>query len=547
MKIALAQTNPVIADIKGNLAKLVSFIGRARSAGAEIVVFPEMATIGHPPMDLLGNRRLIDENLAALEDLASACAGIAAICGYVDYDKENGPMLFNSAALLAGGRVLASRHKACIPPGDAYSGSGYFSPGKNRKPVEYGGRSIGMLFGGDIWSGSDGSGIQRAAADYPLDPAKRLVDEGADLIVCIDASPYARGKNSKKWGMISALARGNAVPIVYVNQVGGFDSLIFDGNSFAVDARGAFLARAAGFEEDLVLVDDSLSGAGQLSGEEELEDIRMALVLGIRDYAAKSGFKGAILGLSGGLDSAVTAALAVEALGRDSVLGVTMPSPVSTKGSVDDSIRLAENLGIRIEAIRIDEIYNLYRKKLSDIFSGTREDETEENIQARIRGNLLMAMSNKFGGLVLTTGNKSELAVGYCTLYGDMSGGLAVLADLPKTLVYRLAEHINRNGELIPRASIEKAPSAELRENQTDQDSLPPYEILDGILERYIERAMTADEIVADGFSAELVRDILARVDRNEYKRRQAPPGLQVTERAFGIGRRFPMAQRFRH
>ena len=547
MKIALAQTNPVIADIKGNLAKLVSFIGRARSAGAEIVVFPEMATIGHPPMDLLGNRRLIDENLAALEDLASACAGIAAICGYVDYDKENGPMLFNSAALLAGGRVLASRHKACIPPGDAYSGSGYFSPGKNRKPVEYGGRSIGMLFGGDIWSGSDGSGIQRAAADYPLDPAKRLVDEGADLIVCIDASPYARGKNSKKWGMISALARGNAVPIVYVNQVGGFDSLIFDGNSFAVDARGAFLARAAGFEEDLVLVDDSLSGAGQLSGEEELEDIRMALVLGIRDYAAKSGFKGAILGLSGGLDSAVTAALAVEALGRDNVLGVTMPSPVSTKGSVDDSIRLAENLGIRIEAIRIDEIYNLYRKKLSDIFSGTREDETEENIQARIRGNLLMAMSNKFGGLVLTTGNKSELAVGYCTLYGDMSGGLAVLADLPKTLVYRLAEHINRNGELIPRASIEKAPSAELRENQTDQDSLPPYEILDGILERYIERAMTADEIVADGFSAELVRGILARVDRNEYKRRQAPPGLQVTERAFGIGRRFPMAQRFRH
>ncbi len=547
MKIALAQTNPVIADIKGNLAKLVSFIGRARSAGAEIVVFPEMATIGHPPMDLLGNRRLIDENLAALEDLASACAGIAAICGYVDYDKENGPMLFNSAALLAGGRVLASRHKACIPPGDAYSGSGYFSPGKNRKPVEYGGRSIGMLFGGDIWSGSDGSGIQRAAADYPLDPAKRLVDEGADLLVCIDASPYARGKNSKKWGMISALARGNAVPIVYVNQVGGFDSLIFDGNSFAVDARGAFLARAAGFEEDLVLVDDSLSGAGQLSCEEELEDIRMALVLGIRDYAAKCGFKRAILGLSGGLDSAVTAALAVEALGRDSVLGVTMPSPVSTKGSVDDSIRLAENLGIRIEAIRIDEIYNLYRKKLSDIFSGTREDETEENIQARIRGNLLMAMSNKFGGLVLTTGNKSELAVGYCTLYGDMSGGLAVLADLPKTLVYRLAEHINRNGELIPRASIEKAPSAELRENQTDQDSLPPYEILDGILERYIERAMTADEIVADGFSAELVRDILARVDRNEYKRRQAPPGLQVTERAFGIGRRFPMAQRFRH
>jgi len=547
MKIALAQTNPVIADIKGNLAKLVSFIGRARSAGAEIVVFPEMATIGHPPMDLLGNRRLIDENLAALEDLASACAGIAAICGYVDYDKENGPMLFNSAALLAGGRVLASRHKACIPPGDAYSGSGYFSPGKNRKPVEYGGRSIGMLFGGDIWSGSDGSGIQRAAADYPLDPAKRLVDEGADLIVCIDASPYAWGKNSKKWGMISALARGNAVPIVYVNQVGGFDSLIFDGNSFAVDARGAFLARAAGFEEDLVLVDDSLSGAGQLSGEEELEDIRMALVLGIRDYAAKSGFKGAILGLSGGLDSAVTAALAVEALGRDNVLGVTMPSPVSTKGSVDDSIRLAENLGIRIEAIRIDEIYNLYRKKLSDIFTGTREDETEENIQARIRGNLLMAMSNKFGGLVLTTGNKSELAVGYCTLYGDMSGGLAVLADLPKTLVYRLAGHINRNGELIPRASIEKPPSAELRENQTDQDSLPPYEILDGILERYIERAMTADEIVADGFSAELVRGILARVDRNEYKRRQAPPGLQVTERAFGIGRRFPMAQRFRH
>ncbi len=546
MKIALAQTNPVIADIEGNRARLLSFIERAKRAGADLAVFPEMATIGYPPMDLLENHRLIDDNLAALDSIAAACTGIAAVCGYVDYDRENRPMLFNSAAFMAEGRVLSRHHKTLLPTYDVFDELRYFSPARRWEPVEYRGRTIGITICEDIWNDLDYEDVPSIVRKYPVDPVKRLVDAGIDLLISINASPYVRGKNSVKWGMISAVARKNAVPVVYVNQTGGNDSLIFDGNSFMVDAHGVFSARAARFAEDLIVVDDALSGKGPLPREEELEDIRLALVMGLRDYVIKCGFKSAVLGLSGGIDSALTAALAVQALGKENVMGITMPSPYSSKGRVDDSIALARNLGIRIETLRIDGLYRAYREMLGGIFAGLPEDVAEENIQARIRGNLLMAVSNKFGSLLLTTGNKSELAMGYCTLYGDMSGGLAVISDLPKTLVYRLAGHINLNGEIIPRASMEKAPSAELRPNQKDQDSLPPYEILDGILERYIERAMSADEIIADGFPAEIVRDILTKVDRNEYKRRQAPPGLKVTTKAFGIGRRIPMAQRFR-
>ncbi len=546
MKIALAQTNPIIADIEGNRARLISFIERAKRMGAELVVFPEMAMIGYPPMDLLENHRLIDDNLSALETVAAACTGIAAVCGYADYDRENRPMLFNSAAFMAEGRVLSRHHKSLLPTYDVFDEMRYFSPAREQTPVHYGGRMIGITICEDIWNDLEYGDASPTVRKYSVDPVKALVGGGIDLLVSINASPYVRGKNAVKWGMISAVARKNAVPIVYVNQAGGNDSLIFDGNSFMVDANGVFAARAARFGEDLVVIDDTSPGTGPFPAEEELEDIRLALRLGLRDYVYKCGFKSVVVGLSGGIDSALTAALAVQALGSENVMGITMPSPFSSRGSVDDSIELAERLGIRVETIPIDGLYGAYKDVLSGMFAGRPEDLAEENIQARIRGNILMAVSNKFGSLLLTTGNKSELAVGYCTLYGDMSGGLAVLSDLPKTLVYRLAEHINRDGEVIPRASIEKPPSAELRENQKDEDSLPPYDMLDGILERYIERAMSADEIIADGFPPEIVRDILIKVDRNEHKRRQAPPGLKVTTKAFGTGRRIPMAQRFR-
>ncbi|HSV96158.1 MAG TPA: NAD+ synthase [Spirochaetota bacterium] len=547
MKIALAQTNPVIADIEGNRAKLVSCVERAKRLGAELVVFPEMATIGYPPMDLLENHILIDDNLASLEAVARACTGIAAVCGYVDFDRDNSPMLFNSAAFLADGRIISRHHKTLLPTYDVFDEMRYFSPARRQEPVFYRGRSIGITICEDIWNDLDYDDASPAMRRYHIDPVKSLVDRGIDLLISINASPYVRGKNSVKWAMISAIARKNSVPVVYVNQAGGNDSLIFDGNSFMVDAHGVFAVRAARFAEDLVVVDDASAGTGPFPMEDELEDIRLALVLGLRDYVSKCGFNSIIVGLSGGIDSALTAALAVQALGSENVMGITMPSPFSSQGSVDDSVELAAKLGFRVETIPISGLYGAYKDLLSVIFAGWPEDVTEENIQARIRGNILMAASNKFGSLLLTTGNKSELAMGYCTLYGDMSGGLAVLSDLPKTLVYRLAEHINRAGEVIPRASIEKAPSAELRENQKDEDSLPPYSLLDGILERYIELAMSADEIIADGFPAKLVRDILIKVDRNEYKRRQAPPGLKVTTKAFGIGRRIPMAQRFHH
>jgi NAD+ synthase (glutamine-hydrolysing) len=349
-----------------------------------------------------------------------------------------------------------------------------------------------------------------------------------------------------KWDMISSLAKKHQVPVLYVNQVGGNDSLIFDGNSFLVNARGEFTARAKAFEEDLLVVDTSGSQPTVPPAEDTLEDIRRALVLGIRDYLRKCGFRDAVLGLSGGIDSAITAALAVEALGPDHVLGITMPSNYSSSGSVDDSVQLAKNLGMQIRTIPINDLFEQYKRTLSGIFQGRKEDVTEENIQARIRGNLLMSVSNKFGSILLTTGNKSELATGYCTLYGDMSGGLAVISDLPKTLVYRLARHINRNREIIPRATIDKPPSAELRENQKDQDSLPPYDILDQVLECYVEKRMSSAEIITLGYPEALVADILKKVNTNEYKRIQAAPGLKVTSKAFGPGRRIPIAQKFK-
>lgn len=550
MKIAMAQINPTIADIDGNRRKILSFIERAASGGADMVVFPEMATIGYPPMDLLENRKLVDDNLESIREIARSATGIAAICGFVDRDPDGEGLLYNAAALMRDGAVASRHYKTLLPTYDVFDELRYFSPGTRHETTAYMERRIGVTICEDIWNDRDadargGRRLYDSPRSYPVDPIRNLAQAGANLIVNISASPFTRGKNVFKWELLRAVARRHGMPVVYVNQVGGNDSLVFDGNSMAFNARGGVIARARPFEEDLVFVDMDSPGEVEVR-EDEIEAIRMALVLGIRDYVRKCGFSKAVIGLSGGIDSALTAALAVQALGAENVTGITMPSVYSSRGSVDDSRSLARNLGIRFEVLPITPLFEAYRRDLAGLFEGKGEDVTEENIQSRIRGNLLMALSNKYGCLVLSTGNKSELAMGYCTLYGDMSGGLAVISDLPKTMVFELARHINRSGEIIPDASITKPPSAELRENQKDEDSLPPYEVLDRILDLYIEERRSAGEIEAEGFDGDLVRRVLHTVNSNEYKRRQAAPGIKVTAKAFGVGRRIPIAQRFR-
>lgn len=547
MKIALAQINPIIADIDGNRELILQYIDEARKSGADLVVFPELSTIGYPPMDLLENRKLVDDNLRSIESIARTCNDIAVIAGYVDYDSTGGPMLYNSAAFIRDGAVSSSHHKSLLPTYDVFDELRYFTPATSQEIVTLGGLRIGITICEDIWNDSDYDNkffIEQRR--YITDPLKNLLGKRIDLVINISSSPFCMGKNTMKWDMISSLAKKHEIPILYVNQVGGNDSLIFDGNSFVVNAQGEFTARARAFEEDLVVFDTTTDTPATPPSENKLEDIRRALVLGISDYLRKCGFRDVVLGLSGGIDSAITAVLAVEALGPNHVLGITMPSQYSSRGSIDDSELLAKNLGIQIRTIPIIDLFDQYKRTLSGIFQGKQEDVTEENIQARIRGNLLMSVSNKFGCLLLTTGNKSELATGYCTLYGDMSGGLAVISDLPKTLVYDLARHINRDREIIPLSIIDKPPSAELRENQKDQDSLPPYDILDQVLECYVEKRMSAAEIIKLGYSEALVADILRKVNSNEYKRIQAAPGLKVTSKAFGLGRRIPIAQKFR-
>ncbi len=555
MKIAIAQINPTIADITGNRDKIISFIQDAGTLGADLVIFPEMATIGYPPMDLLENRKLINDNLASIENIARRCTGVAVICGYVDKDPDNHPLLYNAAAFMAGGKIVSRHFKTLLPTYDVFDELRYFSRAREHSVVEFMGRRIGVTICEDIWNDLDFYAEGRATEGtlekydyrrrYDTDPVRELMARKADLLINISASPFTRGKNKFKRIMIADIARHHAVPVVYVNQVGGNDSLVFDGNSIAFNRQGRLIGRARPFEEDLAVIDPDSDEETSIS-DSDIEEIRQALVLGIRDYVRKCGFTSVVIGLSGGIDSALTAALAVQALGPENVTGITMPSVYSSAGSVDDSRILAENLGIRFETVPIRFLFDKYRHILGEIFRGKPEDVTEENIQARIRGNILMAVSNKEKSLVLSTGNKSELAMGYCTLYGDMSGGLAVISDLPKTLVYDLSRHINRDREIIPDASITKPPSAELRPDQKDQDSLPPYETLDRILELYIEDHLSADEIIARGFQESVVRSVLHTVNINEYKRRQAAPGIKVTAKAFGAGRRIPIAQRFR-
>jgi NAD+ synthase (glutamine-hydrolysing) len=554
MKIAMAQINPTIADIAGNREKIISFIKKAASQKADLVVFPEMATIGYPPMDLLENRKLINDNLSSIKEIAGYSTDIAVICGYVDLDTDNYPLLFNAAAFMRDGKIVSRHYKTLLPTYDVFDELRYFSRARVYTIVEFMGCRIGVTICEDIWNDIDfyDSGRSPGTLEkydyrrrYDIDPIQKIAALKADMIISINASPFTRGKNLFKRIMLADIARHHAMPVFYVNQVGGNDSLVFDGNSVAFSREGTIIGHAKPFEEDLAIIDPDAPAKIEIE-ENDVEEIHGALVLGIRDYVRKCGFTSVVIGLSGGIDSALTAVLATQALGAENVTGVTMPSIYSSAGSIGDSEKLARNLGIRFEIVPIKALFDEYRNELKKIFRGKQEDTTEENIQARIRGNILMAISNKEKSLVLSTGNKSELAMGYCTLYGDMSGGLAAISDLPKTLVYELSRYINREWEIIPGDSISKPPSAELRPNQKDQDTLPPYEMLDRILELYIEERKSAEEIASEGFPEEIVSKVLHTININEYKRRQAAPGIKVTSKAFGVGRRIPIAQRFR-
>jgi len=561
MKLALAQINPTVGDIGGNLDLIRRDIAAARDAGAQLVIFPELAVIGYPPRDLLLKPAVVADCERAIAAVASACTGIAAIVGYPrKFEGERGRLLQNAAAVCADGKILHHAAKSLLPTYDVFDEHRYFEPAPPGQVYPFAGERLGISICEDLWNERDIFPRQL----YHHTPVDELAGFGATMIVNAAASPFVVGKHAFRLKLMGHIARRHGLPLVYCNQVGGNDELVFDGNSCAFNAAGELIAQAKSFEEDLLFVDfdsqarpcESASLAGISSATSDLADVYHALVLGLRDYCRKCGFKRVVLGLSGGIDSAVVCALAVAALGSENVQGLAMPTRYSSAGSVEDARKLAENLRVRFDVVSIEQTRQAFEQMMSPLFAGTKPGLAEENIQARLRGNLTMAMSNKFGSLLLTTGNKSELAVGYCTLYGDMSGGLAVISDVPKTMVYQLARWINSpaselyeqfSGPVIPGDSITKPPSAELRENQTDQDSLPPYEVLDQIVERYVEREQSAKQIIDEtGFPPEVVQHITGLIDRNEYKRKQAAPGLKVTGRAFGIGRRMPIAQRYR-
>ncbi len=540
MKIALAQINTTIGDFAGNKAKILDFMGRAHDMGADIVVFPELATIGYPPRDLLEKPYIIQRNKDILKEVAERSDKIAAVIGFVDIsDTKTGRGLFNSAAFCYHKKVQFIQHKRLLPDYDVFDEYRYFEPAVEQNIYNFKGIKIGITLCEDAWSEYEFNGRRL----YHINPVEDLVKSGAQMIINLSASPYSLGKSKVREDLVSKHAKKYKLPIFVCNQVGGNDDLVFDGRSFAVDSKGKIISKGKAFDEDLLLVDsEDLVQHHDLHELGETEELHQALVLGLRDYVNKCGFNNAILGLSGGIDSALVAVLAKEALGSDRVFAFAMPSPYSSEASLADAEQLAKNLEIKLQTIQIENIYKQYLKTLD---SGSEISVVEENFQARIRGNILMAISNREGAIVLSTGNKSELAVGYCTLYGDMVGGLAVISDIPKTKVYELARYINRNLEIIPQNIIDKAPSAELKPNQKDEDLLPPYELLDKILKLYVEEHMSAKSIKSMRFDPEIVDKVVRLVDGNEYKRRQAAPGLKVTSKAFGAGRRFPIAWRY--
>lgn len=544
MKIALGQINPTVGDFSGNATKIIDFSRRAQAAGAGLIVFPELSVCGYPPRDLVERPSFVTHNREAAERIAAQTKGIAVICGLVTpADSDAGKSVMNSAALLMDGKIAFLQSKMLLPTYDVFDEMRNFAPARKQELFPFCGNRMALTICEDAWNDKQ-FWVKRL---YTVDPVEALIQAGANFVLNISASPFWIGKRELRRDMLASIARQHNVPVVLVNQVGGNDSLVFDGSSLVLNREGNVIAQGRSFEEDLIYFDSqTLTGEmhEQVAGDEA--SAYSALVLGTRDYIQKCGFQKAIVGLSGGIDSALTAVIAADAVGAENVIGVGMPGPYSSPGSIADARALARNLGIRFELLSINPAYEAYRQILSGVFAGLPQDVTEENIQSRARGAVLMALSNKFGAIVLSTGNKSELGVGYCTLYGDMVGGLAVISDVPKTLVYRLSAYVNSRRPVIPQASLEKAPSAELRPDQKDSDSLPPYEILDAILEDYIEDSHSAEQIAADRkFDIELVKRVIRMVDRAEYKRQQAAPGLKISPKAFGYGRRVPIAAKF--
>jgi NAD+ synthase/NAD+ synthase (glutamine-hydrolysing) len=541
VKIALGQINPTVGDFSGNAQKIIDFSRRAKDAGAGLILFPELSVCGYPPRDLVERPSFVAKNRETVDRIAAETIGIAVICGLVTpAEAETGKSVMNSAALLRDGRLAFLQSKMLLPTYDVFDEMRNFAPARSQQLFDFCGNHMALTICEDAWNDKDFWKKQL----YSADPIDALIRSGGNFVLNISASPFWLGKRELRTNMLATIARNDRVPVVMVNQVGGNDSLLFDGSSLVINREGKVIAQGKSFEEDLVCFDSTtLEGEihDQVQGEEA--SAFAALVLGTRDYVRKCGFKKVVIGLSGGIDSALTAAIATEAVGPENVVGVGMPGPYSSPGSIDDARELAKNLGIRFELLPIGAIYDSYRDTLKDVFAGLQPDVTEENLQARARGSLLMALSNKFNAIVLSTGNKSELAVGYCTLYGDMVGGLAVISDVPKTLVYRISHYINSRRSVIPKDSLEKPPSAELRPNQKDSDSLPPYDVLDAILEDYVEDSHSAAQIAQDrGFDLELVRRVTRMIDRAEYKRQQAAPGIKISAKAFGYGRRLPIA-----
>jgi NAD+ synthase (glutamine-hydrolysing) len=544
MKVAIAQFNPIVGDVDGNVRRMAAQVASCPS-GADLIVFPEMSVTGYPPRDLLERPWFIRQVRAGVARVAGLTRNSCPIVfgAPIETGESVGLGLYNAALVALDGAVVFTQPKSLLPSYDVFDETRYFDTAMDIRTFAFKGEVLGITVCEDAWNDPEMWPKRRR---YIYDPVSRLKELGATLMINLSASPFEAGKQSVRNRLIGNHAKRHGVPFIYVNQVGGNDELIFDGNSLCVDSDGRPVAQMDAFMESIKIVDTS--AAGSISGftqRDEIASVYDALVLGVRDYLRKTGFSKAVLGLSGGIDSAVVCCIAAEALGPGNVLGITMPSQYSSEGSISDSRVLASNLGIEFREIPVSSVFNRYLEVLEPHFAGMPPDTTEENIQARIRGNCLMAFSNKFGHIVLSTGNKSEMAVGYCTLYGDMSGGLSVIADVPKTMVYSIAKHINRNSEIIPLATIEKPPSAELKPDQKDQDTLPPYEVLDAILHRYIEEALSADEIIEQGFPPETVRWVIRTVNRNEYKRKQAAPGLRVTSKAFGVGRRIPIAARY--